>query len=118
MTKTLSKTTNCPVSLTESAYGQLLKIRDESENKDLSFLRIGVKGGGCSGFSYVLGFDLKKEADSAYPFKDITILMDPGHGMYLAGMEIDYLDDLNNRGFIFNNPNADSTCGCGTSFST
>ncbi|MCL4122256.1 UNVERIFIED_CONTAM: hypothetical protein GTU68_039141 [Idotea baltica] len=67
--------------------------------------------------SYILGFDEIKDGDKLYQIDDLQILMNPSHGMYLLGMEIDYHNDLNNRGFIFNNPNANDTCGCGTSFS-
>jgi len=80
-------------------------------------LRIGVKGGGCSGFSYVLGFDQKTEKDDEFEIKGIRVFMEKAHGLYLLGMEIDWLEGLNNRGFVFNNPNATDTCGCGTSFS-
>jgi len=80
-------------------------------------LRVGVKGGGCSGFSYILGFDARKEQDQVFEIDGLTILMDKAHGLYLAGMQIEWVDGLNNRGFSFINPNAKSTCGCGSSFS-
>lgn len=79
-------------------------------------LRIGVKGGGCSGLTYVLGFDAKKEGDAAYTFDTLAFIMEPAHEMYLYGMEIDWQGGLNSRGFTFKNPNASATCGCGTSF--
>ena len=79
-------------------------------------LRIGVKGGGCSGLSYMLGFDHKKETDQEYEQDGIVYLMDKSHEIYLYGMQVDWQDGLNNRGFTFKNPNASSTCGCGTSF--
>lgn len=79
-------------------------------------LRVGVKGGGCSGLSYVLGFDAKKEADEEYEVEGITFIMEKAHEMYLFGMEIDWENGLNNRGFTFKNPNASTTCGCGSSF--
>jgi len=79
-------------------------------------LRIGVKGGGCSGLSYVLGFDIKKDNDQEYEINGVTYLMDKSHEMYLYGMEVDWEEGLNNRGFTFRNPNASSTCGCGSSF--
>jgi len=110
-------TTQSPVSLTTGALQQLLRLRAEQAVPDHYGLRVGVKGGGCSGFSYLLGFDEPKERDSRYDLDGITILMDKAHALYLLGMEIDWHDDLNNRGFVFNNPNAKETCGCGTSFS-
>lgn len=109
--------TASPVKLTTGAIVQLKRIREEQGVPSHYALRIGVKGGGCSGFSYLLGFDEEKDRDSIYSFEDIRIVMDKAHALYLLGMEIDWLEGLNNRGFIFNNPNAKETCGCGTSFS-
>jgi len=80
-------------------------------------LRVGVKGGGCSGFSYLLGFDVRKEKDEVYEIGGLQVFIEKSHAMYLIGMEIDWHDGLNNRGFVFENPNATSTCGCGSSFS-
>jgi len=109
--------TQQPVTLTEGAVEQLRKIKDSQDIPDDHGLRIGVKGGGCSGFSYVLGFDVKKEKDAEYEIGGIKVLIQKAHAIYLLGMEIDWVDGLNNRGFSFNNPNASETCGCGTSFS-
>ena len=81
------------------------------------FLRIGVKGGGCSGMTYVLGFDDRTEKDERFDIDGIPVVMERSHGIYLAGMEVDWQGGLNSRGFTFNNPNASKTCGCGTSFS-
>ena len=67
--------------------------------------------------SYILGFDTKTDADEVFEVEGVKVLMNKAHGMYLLGMEIDYVSGLNNRGFVFNNPNASSTCGCGSSFS-
>jgi iron-sulfur cluster assembly protein len=106
-----------PVSLTDTAIEQLKRIQDEQQIPENHGLRVGVKGGGCSGFSYILGFDLPKEKDKVYEYNGITILMEPSHALYLAGMQIDWVEGLNNRGFSFINPNAKETCGCGTSFS-
>ncbi len=106
-----------PVKLTESALNQLRRIKAEQNIDDTHGLRVGVKGGGCSGFSYVLGFDLPKEKDEIYDHDGMKVLMEKAHGIYLIGMEIDWHEGLNNRGFTFNNPNAEETCGCGTSFS-
>lgn len=113
-----SDTTNsAPVTITEGAIKQLRILFGEKHVPEGYGLRVGIKGGGCSGFSYVLGFDEKKDNDETYEVNGVTVYMEKAHGLYLLGMEIDWLDGLNNRGFIFNNPNAKDTCGCGTSFS-
>ncbi len=106
-----------PVTLTPGAIKQLLRIKNEQNIPDDHGLRIGVKGGGCSGFSYVLGFDKKEDNDDVYEIDGLNVFMQKAHAIYLLGMEIDWVEGLNNRGFSFNNPNASSTCGCGTSFS-
>ncbi len=106
-----------PVLITEGAINQLIQIRN-TENIPADYsLRVGVKGGGCSGFSYVLGFDKQEDSDDSFEVNGLKVVMNKAHAIYLLGMEIDFMDDLNNRGFTFNNPNATSTCGCGTSFS-
>ncbi len=89
----------------------------ESEVPQGYGLRVGVKGGGCSGFSYLLGFDAPGEKDHRYEIEGLPVFIERSHAMYLIGMSIDWHDGLNNRGFVFENPNATSTCGCGTSFS-
>ena len=113
-TETLAK---APVTITDMAYQELKRIVSE-QNIDLEnmYLRVGVKGGGCSGLSYILGFDQKEDADEVYMLMDLPMVMNKAHGMYLMGMEIDWVNGLNNRGFQFINPNAKSTCGCGSSF--
>ena len=111
------KTSIQPITLTDGAANQLQRIREEQNVPADHSLRVGVKGGGCSGFSYVLGFDVQKENDEVFEVNGIPVLMQKSHAIYLLGIEIDWLDGLNNRGFTFNNPNASDTCGCGTSFS-
>jgi iron-sulfur cluster assembly protein len=106
-----------PIRLTQGATIQLERIKLEQNIPEEYGLRIGVKGGGCSGFTYVIGFDKKKEKDEEYLINGMKVLMEKAHGIYLIGMEIDWVEGLNNRGFSFNNPNAEETCGCGTSFS-
>lgn len=106
-----------PITLTQGAIQQLARIRKEQHVPDDHGLRIGVKGGGCSGFSYILGFDVQKDNDEIYEIGGIRVFMQKAHAIYLLGMEVDWLDGLNNRGFTFNNPNATESCGCGTSFS-
>jgi iron-sulfur cluster assembly protein len=106
-----------PVTFTEGAVKELFKLKDQQEIGEDYGLRVGVEGGGCSGMTYVLGFDQPKDGDKEYYIEGIKVFMHKAHGMYLAGMQIDFQDGLNARGFTFNNPNAASTCGCGTSFS-
>ena len=106
-----------PIKLSEGAVKQLLRIRDEQNISGDHHLRVGVKGGGCSGFSYILGFDEIKDNDDQFEIHGISVVMQKSHALYLVGIEIDWVDGLNNRGFSFNNPNATDTCGCGTSFS-
>lgn len=114
-TETLVRTN--PISLTQGALNQLRRIHQEQNLSVEHGLRIGVKGGGCSGFSYVLGFDVQKEKDEVYEMDGFRVFMEKAHAIYLLGMEVDWMDGLNNRGFTFSNPNAKETCGCGTSFS-
>lgn len=109
--------TESPISITETAIQQLKRIQEEQQIPDSHGLRVGVKGGGCSGFSYVLGFDLAKEKDQVFEIGGIKVFMERAHSLYLAGMQIDWVEGLNNRGFSFINPNAKDTCGCGQSFS-
>ncbi len=113
----VKQTQQSPISLTEGAIKQLDALMKEKHVPEGHGLRVGIKGGGCSGFTYVLGFDEKKEGDDEYDINGVTVYMEKAHGLYLLGMEIDWLEGLNNRGFVFNNPNATDTCGCGTSFS-
>lgn len=108
---------NCPIQLSEGAINELKNLMYEKELPENYGLRIGVKGGGCSGMSYILGFDKVEEADDIYQVDDIKVYINKAHLLYLAGMEVDYHNGLQNRGFVFNNPNAESTCGCGDSFS-
>jgi iron-sulfur cluster assembly protein len=113
----MSETITQPISLTKGALKQLYVIKKEQNIPDDYGLRVGVKGGGCSGFSYVMGFDEASDKDDIYEVSGIKVLMEKAHALYLMGMEIDWINGLNNRGFVFNNPNASETCGCGTSFS-
>ncbi|MEY3677963.1 MAG: hypothetical protein RI924_104 [Bacteroidota bacterium] len=106
-----------PVSLTDGAKAEIKKLMDQQEMGEGFALRVGVEGGGCAGMNYILGFDQKKDGDQEYEIDGIPVLMNKAHGLYLAGMEVDFQHGLNARGFTFNNPNASSTCGCGTSFS-
>jgi len=104
-----------PVTLTASAAAEIKRLINEESNTG-KYLRIGVKGGGCSGMSYVLGFEDKTEKDEMYEIDDISCMINPAHLIYLNNMEINWEGGLNARGFTFNNPNASTTCGCGSSF--
>jgi len=106
-----------PIGFTTSALEELHRLHDNLELKEDAVLRIGVKGGGCSGMSYLLAFDKKEEGDNMYSLDGIPVVMNKAYVMYVIGMEIDWENGLANRGFSFNNPNASSTCGCGQSFS-
>jgi len=105
-----------PVAFTEKAINEIKRLMSEEGFDTSTHLRIGVKGGGCSGLSYILGFDSKQEQDEEYEFESLSFIMNKAHGIYLMGMEIDWQDGLNARGFSFKNPNASKSCGCGTSF--
>lgn len=111
------ETAIAPVTFTTGAVNEIHKLRDQQELGDEFGLRIGVEGGGCAGMNYILGFDQKKDGDNEYEIDGVKVYMHKAHGLYLVGMQIDFQDGLNARGFTFNNPNAASTCGCGTSFS-
>lgn len=93
-------------------------MREEGFNPDLDFVRVGVKSGGCSGLSYDLSFD-RSQTDEDRLFEDnqVKILVDKKSLLYLLGTTLDYSGGLNGKGFVFNNPNAERTCGCGESFS-
>jgi len=117
MESVLEKIATAPIHLTTNALEQLNQIRRQESVPEGYGLRVGVKGGGCSGFTYVLGFDTPQENDDLYEVDGIQLLVNKAHAIYLIGMEIDFVTGLDNRGFTFNNPNASSTCGCGTSFS-
>ncbi len=109
--------TSAPVKLTEKAVAEVKRLMNEPGFDNGMYLRIGVKGGGCSGLSYVLGFDKQEADDEIHEIEGIKVLVKTAHGIYLYGMQVDFSDGLNARGFVFNNPNASSTCGCGSSFS-
>ena len=105
-----------PVTLTSGGIAQVKKLMSEEGFDSTQSLRVGVKGGGCSGMTYILGFDHKQENDVAFEIDSIPCIMNKAHEIYLFGMQVDWQDGLNNRGFVFKNPNASATCGCGTSF--
>jgi len=105
-----------PVSFTDSAKAEIKRLIETSTDNIKNKLRVGVKGGGCSGMTYVLEFDEQKPNDQIFDDETFSFIMDKSHGLYLQGMEVNWEGGLNSRGFTFKNPNASSTCGCGTSF--
>ena len=106
------------VVLTEAAAREIKNIIESQElDADKVRLRVGVKGGGCSGFSYVLDLtETQKDSDEAIEQHGITIICDPKSMLYLGGTIVDFKDEIMGRGFVFKNPNATTTCGCGSSF--
>ena len=102
------------ITLTDSAADKMKTLLLEKEETGV---RAAVQGGGCSGFTYKLLFDNQKDNDRVITDKDIEIYLDPKSFLYLMGTEIDFVDELNQSGFRFINPNAKRTCGCGESFS-
>lgn len=105
------------VTLTPRAAVEIKKIKQENSIPESHSLRLGVKGGGCSGLTYVLAFDEQpRERDTVYEREGITICIDVKSQFYLSGTTLDFSDGLNGHGFVFNNPQASKTCGCGHSF--
>jgi iron-sulfur cluster assembly protein len=103
--------------ITEKAINEIKRIMNENKIPEGFGLRVGVKGGGCSGFTYTLGFDEnQREGDTVIEQDGMKLFVDGKSLFYLSGTELDFTDGLNGRGFIFNNPNAKKTCGCGDSF--
>lgn len=110
--------TQSEIILTEKAVKQALKIMEENNLSPSEYgLRVGVQGGGCSGMTYKLGFDAEtKEGDTIIEKDGLKMYVDGKSLFYLSGTTLDFSDGLNGKGFVFNNPNATKTCGCGESF--
>ena len=106
------------ISISDRAIKEVRRIIDEQNLPDETVLRVGVKGGGCSGFSYSLGFDdTVHDTDQISETEGVRVVCDPKSFLYLNGTEVDFEESLMGRGFKFGNPNASKTCGCGESFS-
>ena len=106
------------IAITERAVHEIRRIISEQNLGEQTALRVGVKGGGCSGFSYTLGFDDQfSEVDQLNEVDGVKVVCDPKSFLYLNGTQIDFEDNLMGRGFKFGNPNAAKSCGCGESFS-
>ena len=106
------------ITVSERAKFRLQELLEEQNlDRETYFLRVGVKGGGCSGLSYELGLDnISQEGDNILEYNSIKIAIDKKSYLYLFGTELDFSDGLNGKGFQFINPNASRTCGCGESF--
>lgn len=112
-------TANAPVVVTESAAAEIKRIIvDQELDAAKVCLRVGVKGGGCSGFSYLLDLtETAKETDEVFYQHGVRVVCDPKSLLYLSGVTVNFRDEIMGRGFVFDNPNATSSCGCGSSFS-
>ncbi|MFQ5603249.1 MAG: HesB/IscA family protein [bacterium] len=105
------------ITLTDKAIAEIKKIMQQENAGENVGLRIGVKGGGCSGLSYYLDFEKKpRDDDNILDFNGVKVFLDPKSALYLKGTELHFSDGLNGTGFTFINPNAQRTCGCGSSF--
>ena len=106
------------ITVSENAKAHALDLMRQENHPEGTFIRVGVEGGGCSGLSYKLEFDHNlKDGDQMFEDKGIKIVVDRKSFLYLVGTELEYTGGLNGKGFVFNNPNASRTCGCGESFS-
>ncbi len=106
------------VELSELAAREIHTIMEQqSLDEEKTFLRVGVKGGGCSGLSYVLDFTEEREGDTVMEFEGFRVYLDRKSTIYLSGITLDHQSGLEGKGFVFQNPAATNTCGCGESFS-
>jgi iron-sulfur cluster assembly protein len=106
------------IQITERAQQAILdSMREEGVDPSSRYLRVGVRGGGCSGLSYKLEFDANlQEGDEVFPAGDARVVVDSKSMLFLHGLTLDFTSGLNGKGFVFENPNATGTCGCGQSF--
>jgi iron-sulfur cluster assembly protein len=101
----------------KAAAAALAALREEGADPSQRFLRVAIQGGGCSGLNYKLNFDSQpREGDEVLTLGELRVAVDPKSLLFLEGMTLDYSAGLNGKGFVFNNPNATGTCGCGQSF--
>lgn len=107
-----------PIRLSATAIARVKVLLQREKRSDPAGLRVSVVGGGCSGLQYSLELDdAPREDDAVYDYEGVRVFVDPTSAPYLSGMSVDYVDGLHGAGFKFTNPNADRTCGCGSSFS-
>jgi iron-sulfur cluster assembly protein len=108
------------ITMTEKAINEIKRLQSSDADAQGKPLRVQVVGGGCSGMSYKLGFENEPatEKDKIFEKDGVSLIIDNKSFLFLTGTELDFSDGLNGKGFVFNNPNAKRTCGCGSSFST
>ena len=105
------------ITVSENAKNKAISLMAEDNAPEGSFIRVGVKGGGCSGLTYDMSFDhIINDDDKEFEDNGIKVVVDKKSFLYLLGTELDFSGGLNGKGFVFKNPNADRTCGCGESF--
>jgi iron-sulfur cluster assembly protein len=114
---TTSGTASELITITERAQREIRRIFSDQAPAADSGLRLGVVGGGCSGLSYQMDFSERRGTDNVLEYDGFTVLLDPKSSIYLKGITLDFQDGLQGKGFVFANPNARNTCGCGESFS-
>jgi iron-sulfur cluster assembly protein len=106
------------IKVSDNAKAHAIELMQQENRAGETFIRVGVDSGGCSGLSYKLDFDnVMREGDQVFEDNGVKVVVDRKSFLYLAGTELDYTGGLNGKGFVFNNPNASRTCGCGESFS-
>jgi iron-sulfur cluster assembly protein len=105
------------IEITPKAQEEIRNIFSKDNKTDDGGLRLAVVGGGCSGLQYKIEFSPKKDRDNVLSYEGFEVFIDPKSSIYLKGIVLDYKDGLNGKGFVFENPNAKNTCGCGESFS-
>ena len=114
---TTEVSTDAVLTLTERAAEKIRGLQAEEPGEDAAVLRVAIQGGGCSGFEYALGFDRgPQEGDHELEFHGVKVVVDPFSAPYLQGSTVDFLETLQESGFKIDNPNATSSCGCGSSF--
>jgi iron-sulfur cluster assembly protein len=106
------------VTLTDKAAHKVKELLNGQATEEEAFLRVAVRGGGCSGFQYALAFDEQREGDRVFEHQNIRLLIDPQSLPFVDGSEVDYVEGLQGAGFAVNNPNVVAACGCGQSFRT
>ena len=105
------------INMTDSAQKEVVRLLSKEDDVKRLGLRLGIKGGGCSGLSYILEFSSREEEDTVLTYPQFEVYLDRKSTIYLGGITLDHQSGLEGKGFIFRNPHATNTCGCGESFS-